>query len=164
MGTRPFLLEVEAAALQGLSASLGTPVSRVVFSSLQVHFGDPRLHYEVWPVRKTGRVELGLHLEGPQEWSRAVALSLAAEADELRAELGPGYELEDWTASWCRLHRTMPLQRLDAMLATEVAAALKTLICAAEPGVRRLSPEPAPQSSGGDAHWRSRRWQRSGRR
>lgn len=144
LGVRPFLSEVRDGALDGLPASLGTPVSRVVFASLQIHFGDPRLHYEVWPVRKTGRVELGLHLEGPQEWSRAVAMRLAGQADELRAALGEGYELEDWTASWCRLHRTLPLRRLDADLAAEVAVALQALICAAEPVVRRLAPGPAP--------------------
>jgi len=148
---------VRAAALADLPEALGTPVSRVVFSSLQVHFGDPRLHYEVWPVRKTGRVELGLHLEGPQEWSRAVALRLAREADALREALGVDYELEDWTASWCRLQRTLPLRRLDNDLALEVGAALQTLIQAAEPVVRRVDPAPAPAFTGeGRPRWRKR--------
>ena len=56
LGTRPFLEDVRDSALAALPASLGTPHSRVVFTSLQMHFGDPRLHYEVWPVRKTGRL------------------------------------------------------------------------------------------------------------
>ena len=142
LSTRPFLEEVRDSAVAALPASLGTPHSRVVFTSLQLHFGDPRLHYEVWPVRKTGRLELGLHLEGPQEWSRALAMRLAAHADELRAALGPAYELEDWTASWCRLHRTLPLRRLDAALAAEVGESLAALIVAAEPLIRRLSPAP----------------------
>ena len=158
LGVRPFLEEVRDAALGALPASLGAPVSRVVFTSLQVHFGDPRLHYEVWPVRKTGRIEVGLHLEGPREWSRAVAGRLAEHGDELRAALGPTYELEDWTASWCRLHTTLPLRPLDAALALEVGAALAGLVRASEPLLRHLNPGPAPsvprQESG--RGWRGR--------
>ncbi len=157
LSTRPFLEEVRDGALAALPASLGTPHSRVVFTSLQLHFGDPRLHYEVWPVRKTGRIELGLHLEGPQEWSRALAMRLAAHADELRAALGPAYELEDWTASWCRLHRTLPLRRLDAALAAEAGEALAALIVAAEPLIRRLGPAPAPADAAGRGRGRRRR-------
>jgi hypothetical protein len=157
LGTRPFLEEVRDSALAALPASLGAPHSRVVFTSLQVHFGDPRLHYEVWPVRKTGRIELGLHLEGPQEWSRTLAMQLAAHADELRAALGPAYELEDWTASWCRLHRTLPLRRLDTALAAEVGGSLAALIAATEPLVRRLNPIPAAGGGAGSARGRRRR-------
>ena len=158
LATRPFLDDVRDRALAALPESLGVPQSRVVFTSLQVHFGDPRLHYEVWPVRKTGRIELGLHLEGPQEWSRAVAMRLAAHADELRAALGPSYELEDWTASWCRLHRTLPLRRLDATLAAEVGASLAALIVATEPLLRHLGPGPAPASAvGAGRGWTRRR-------
>ena len=144
LGTREFLYQVRDSALTALTPALGEPRSRVVFSSLQVHFGDPRLHYEVWPVRKTGLMELGLHAEGPQDWSRAVAEGLAAAADELREMLGAGYELEDWTASWCRLHRTLPLRRLDDALAVEAGEALRELIEASEPVLRRLAPLPAP--------------------
>lgn len=159
LGTRPFLEEVRDAALAALPASLGTPQSRVVFSSLQVHFGDPRLHYEVWPVRKTGRIEVGLHLEGPFAWSRALAGRLAEHGDELREALGPAYELEDWTASWSRLHRTLPLRRLDAALAGEVAAALARLIRATQPVLRRIDPIPAPSvpREGGRPRGRRRR-------
>lgn len=101
--TRDFLHEVQQATLDAIDPSLGSPTAKRVFSSLQIHFGEPRLHYEVWPVRKTGRIEIGLHIEGPQEWSRQVAAQIAGLADDLRAALGPDYELEDWTASWCRL-------------------------------------------------------------
>ncbi|MEE9278451.1 MAG: hypothetical protein V3V06_08575, partial [Dehalococcoidia bacterium] len=115
--TRDFLQHVRDLTLARLGRTFGPPQARIVFSSLQIHFGLSHLHYEVWPVRKTGRIEIGLHLEGPQEWSRALAARLAAHADDLRAALGPEYELEDWTASWCRLHRTLPLQGLSQPVA-----------------------------------------------
>ena len=150
LGTHAFLEEVRERVLPELPKSLGTPRCRVVFTSLQVHFGEPRLHYEVWPVRKTGRMELGLHVEGPREWSRAVAAGLAAGADDLRAALSARYELEDWTASWCRLHRTLPLTRLDSALALQVSAELVQLIAATEPVLRRLAPGPAPATAPGE--------------
>ena len=145
--TRDFLTLVRDTTLPHLGDHLGHPQARVVFSSLQIHFGDPRLHYEVWPVRKTGRLEIGLHLEGPQDWSRALAARLAGHADELRRALGPDYELEDWTASWCRLHRTLPLEPLSPALADAVAARLAALIRVTEPLLRRLDPPAPPASS-----------------
>ena len=104
LGTRAFLEEVRKRTLPELPPSLGKPRSRVVFSSLQVHFGEPLLHYEVWPVRKTRRIELGLHVEGPREWSRAVAAGLASgftvaannhagDAEQLRVLLGDNSRL-----------------------------------------------------------------------
>ena len=85
-------------------------------------------------------------------------MRLAAHADELRAALGPAYELEDWTASWCRLHRTLPLRRLDETLADEVGASLAALIVAAEPLLRRLGPAPAPESAAAAGRaWKRRR-------
>ena len=109
---REFLHEVEERTVRQLDPGLGTPTSRGGFMSLQIHFGEPRLHYEVWPVRKTGRIEVGLHIEGPHDWSREVAAQIACEADDLRAALGPEWELEDWTESWSRLHTTFPLALL----------------------------------------------------
>jgi len=162
---RDFLEDVREGTLSGLAPGLGEPVAKRVFSSLQIHFGEPRLHYEVWPVRKTGRIEVGLHIEGPQEWSREVAVRLASQADDLRSALGSQYELEDWTASWCRLHTTLPLGRLTESLAADVAAATVRLIEAAEPIVRALDlPAPSASSKNGRSGMEPRNRSRWGRR
>ena len=159
--TRDFLHEVQQATLDAIDPSLGSPTAKRVFSSLQIHFGEPRLHYEVWPVRKTGRIEIGLHIEGPQEWSRQVAAQIAGLADDLRAALGPDYELEDWTASWCRLHTTLPLTPLTDDLASQVAGATVALIQAAEPLLHDLDLPPlgpaVEQSPSERRHWRRKR-------
>jgi hypothetical protein len=130
---RQFLEHVRVLTLTALEGETPRPVARIVFSSLQIHFGDARMHYEVWPVRKTGRLEIGLHLEGTASWSRAVAAALAQRGDEIRRVLGPGYELEDWTAAWCRLHETLPYQRLSPALAEEAARRLVRLITRLRP-------------------------------
>jgi hypothetical protein len=64
-----------------------------------------RLHYEVWVQRKTQRLEVGLHFEGDREWSYSCAGVLAEHAPEIAAAIGVEWELEEWTASWTRLHR-----------------------------------------------------------
>ena len=126
--TRAFLDQVRDHLLAGWDRALPRPTSRILFSSLQFHFGDPRLHYEVWPVRKTGRIEIGLHLEGPADWSRALTQRLALRADEIRHALGSNYELEEWTAAWCRLHATLPFDHLTPDLARLVADHLLRLM------------------------------------
>ena len=156
---RDFLEDVREGTLARLSPRLGEPVAKRVFSSLQIHFGEPRLHYEVWPVRKTGRIEVGLHIEGPQDWSREVAGRLAAQADDLRSALVDEFELEDWTASWCRLHTTVPLARLTESLAADVATSTVHLIEAAEPIVRALE-LPVPSVPSGKGSWDRSRWGR----
>ncbi len=158
---RDFLQDVRDGVVPQLDPGLGEPTAKRVFSSLQISFGEPRLHYEVWPVRKTGRIEVGLHIEGPHDWSRAVAAQLADQADVLRAALGADFELEDWTASWCRLHTTLPLPRLTESLAVDVAATTIRLIQAAEPVVRSLDlpslTSVVPETSGAHRRWGRRR-------
>lgn len=95
-----------------------------VWSLLQVHFGNAAIHFEVWPQRKTGRLELGLHFEGDRADSYHWAEKLSAFAGTALAELGPDAEPEEWTASWARLHETWPLGVLTPELAVEVAERL----------------------------------------
>ena len=42
---------------------------RIRFTWFQAHFHSQKVHYEVWLTRKTGRIEIGLHFEGPREFS-----------------------------------------------------------------------------------------------
>ncbi|MEE9277921.1 MAG: hypothetical protein V3V06_05880, partial [Dehalococcoidia bacterium] len=84
-----------------------------------------------------------------------------AHADDLRAALGPEYELEDWTASWCRLHRTLPLQGLSQPVAEEVADCLSHLVRAVQPLLRDLAPHPPPPPAPGAARPRYRRHRRA---
>jgi hypothetical protein len=104
----------------------------------QVHFHSPKVHYEVWLARKIERIEIGLHFEGPHEFSYRWAELIAERMAEIQAQLGPEYELEEWTASWCRLHQTLPYDPLSEVLADEVAHRLARLITVCEPIVAGL--------------------------
>jgi hypothetical protein len=143
MRPHEFLHAVRDRAAAHLPDDLRGWKARVLYATLQAHYGNPRLHYEVWLVRKTGRIEIGLHLEADHETSRTWAMRLARHADELRAALGPAVELEDWTASWCRLHETLPLDPLTEVLCDEVAVRLAALVQATQPLLAEIA---APRS------------------
>jgi hypothetical protein len=102
--------------------------ARVRLSMLQIHFGNPRVHYELWLQGRTGRAEVGLHFEDDAEVNAAWCGQLAERVFELRHRVGPELEPEDWTQSWQRLHLTIPLRPLDESFATELSTAFGALI------------------------------------
>lgn len=125
---RDFLLLVGDRLPGLLPPALSDFRSRIVFTSFQVYYWHPRIHYEVWPQRKTGRLEVGLHFEGEREESYRWAAALAGRALEVQAALGPAVELEAWTPSWSRLHQTLPFDALSEELAEVVAQRLAAMV------------------------------------
>jgi len=107
--------------------------ARVRFVWLQIHYHSPRVHYEVWLTRKTGRIEIGLHFEGPREFSYRWLEVMAAHTPEIMHGLGPEFEFEEWTPSWTRIHRTVPYDPLSESLADEVAQRLARVITVLQP-------------------------------
>jgi len=127
---REFLFYTEDQAMAALPADFPRPERRVMWTILQLHFGDPNVHFELQPQVSRGLVELGLHFEGPVEENDRWADHIAANAGDVLCELGPLWELEVWTPSWRRLHRTFRFERLTAELGREVAAEFaKALQC-----------------------------------
>lgn len=105
-----------------------------VFSLVGFYYGaDPRIHYEVWVQRRTGRLELGLHFEAEPEVNAHWLAHYSRHATEIVAALGPGVEGEQWTERWTRLHETQALEPLSAAFAARVAARLATFIRVLEP-------------------------------
>jgi hypothetical protein len=132
--------------------------SRVSSPWLWVHYHNPKVHHEVWLARKTSRIEIGLHFEGPRDFSYRWAEVVAPYMPEIQARLGPQMELEEWTASWARVHQTLPYDPLSEPLAHEVAGRFAGMITVLQPIVERerenVPPElenlrgSAPSSSG----------------
>ncbi len=105
-------------------------------SLLQVYFASPEVHYEVCVQRKTRSLEIGLHFEGAREENHRWAQVLAPRVLEIKAELGPGVELEEWTRKWTRLHETLTLRGdLTEELANEVAERVARFIEVLEPSL-----------------------------
>lgn len=158
---REFLFYTEDLALADLPGDFPRPERRVMWTVLQLHYGNPEVHFELQPQVARGQVELGLHFEGPAEFNDAWALGLAERADELMAALGDGWELEEWTVSWRRLHRVFPFEALTTVLGREVAAEFSKLLLTLQPYAAACQregagepPKRSEDSSGG--HWRHR--------
>lgn len=161
MQSHAFLASVRDGALAVLPSSLQGAHTRIRYGMLQLHYGNPRIHYEVWLVHKTGRIEIGLHFEADREANHARATELAERVLELREVLGPEVELEEWTPSWTRLHLTLPLGKLDAALSAEVADKLASIVRLTGEQIASLPPrmrgfDPAASSEHG-RHGRRRR-------
>jgi hypothetical protein len=133
-----FLTLVQERALAMLPGELRTgAITRISSSWLWVHYHHPKVHFEVWLARKIGRIEIGLHFEGPRDFSYKWAEQMAPHMPEIQARLGPQTELEEWTASWARVHQTVPYDPLSEALADEVAERFAETITVLQPIVER---------------------------
>src|SRR3989442_11405324 len=102
-----------------------------------MHYHSPKVHYEVWLARKTGRIEIGLHFEGPRDFSYRWAELMAPYIPEIQARLGPQVELEEWIASRARIHQNMPHDPLPEPLAEEDLLLLALTITLLQPTLQR---------------------------
>ncbi len=137
MRVADFMPLVQERALALLPDGLRDCTSRIRSVWLQIHYHTPKAHYEVWLARKTGRIEIGLHFEGAHDFSYRWAELIAPYMPEIQARLGPQVELEEWTASWTRLHQTLPYDPLSEPLGGEVACRLAETITVLQPIVER---------------------------
>ncbi len=121
MKAREFLFYVEDLALAALPTDVPRPERKVMWTILQLSWDNPAAHFELQPQPSRSLVELGLHFEGAPEDNEAWAQRLSERAGDIQASLGPEWELEEWTASWRRLHRTYRYQHLTGELGREIA-------------------------------------------
>jgi hypothetical protein len=134
MRTAEFMALLQQHLLDLLSAELRDGIKpRIRSVWFQAHFHSPKVHYEVWLTRKTGRIEIGLHFEGPREFSHRWLGLMADHAPEIMDGLGPEFEFEEWTPSWTRIHQTVPYDPLSEPLAEEVARRLARVITVLQP-------------------------------
>ena len=140
-----FLQSISGSFARHLPKRLRGGNVRVLSSLMQVDFGDPSVHYEVWVQRKTRALEIGLHFEGERERNERWAGALAAHAAEIQAQLGPQAEIEAWTRRWTRLHETVPIagdewrpkESLTPELADETSRRLARYISVLQPIVAK---------------------------
>ena len=134
MRVAEFMAHLQDSVLAYLPAHLREGIQpRIRSSWFQAHYHSPKVHYEVWLTRKTGRIEIGLHFEGPRDFSYRWLELMAAHAPEIMDGLGPEFEFEEWTPSWTRIHQTVPYDPLSEPLADEVASRLARVITVLQP-------------------------------
>ncbi|MFN0147133.1 MAG: hypothetical protein ACKVT1_11525 [Dehalococcoidia bacterium] len=163
---REFLFLCEEQAMAALSADAPRPERKVMWTILQLHYGNPAVHFELQPQVSRSLVELGLHFEAAPEVNDAWAALIAERASDLLPVLGSDWELEAWTQSWRRLHRTYSFERLTRALADEVSADLARALELLGPIIQQsplnalalAAPKPAARQH------KPREWKRSARR
>ncbi len=141
MRVRDFLILAQQELVRALSPDLRDFRWRTAFSYLQVYYWYPAVHYELWPQRKTGRVEIGLHFEGEREHNHRWLFLLGEHMIELQSSIAAPLEIEEWTQTWSRLHYTLPYESLSEDAAALYANHLARLIEAAQPLLARLRNE-----------------------
>ncbi len=163
---REFLFFTEDLALAGLPAGFETPERKLMWTILQFYYEDPLVHFELQPIMGRGWVELGLHFEGEAEANEAAAHEIAAHAPLIRAALGPEWEMEEWTASWRRLHRPFHFEKLTTSLGRQVAEQMAQAILTLSPLMRhlRVSPPPRERAARPERANTRERWRQKARR
>ena len=137
--TREFLGEaVELVRMQLPPELRDVQVIGPAASLVKLHYGDPKVHYEVWVRRRAASVEVGLHFEGPAETNSMFLEQLAGPYSDALVSLGPEVEPEQWTASWTRVHQELPLTTLDEDMLMVVSGRLSQMVRVLEPLVRQI--------------------------
>lgn len=103
----------------------------------KLHYGAPEAHFEVWPHARTGRLEIGLHLEGKPDFNRRGFDILRSRMVEIKGAL-PAAELEPWDRGWCRMYQTIAAPALDMDLARRAAELLAAYVATLQPVVAEI--------------------------
>jgi hypothetical protein len=102
-------------------------------SLAQLHYGDPRVHYELWFHWRTGRLEIGLHFERDERTNAGLFDLFDRHIVSIKAELGEGIDLERWDKGWARIYETWPCDRVDRQFRAHIFERLALLIGVLEP-------------------------------
>ena len=147
MKTKEFLAEAaELVRLQLPSELRGTRVIGPMGPLIKLHYGDPKVHYEVWVRRRAEEIEVGLHFEGaPGDNARYLSELTTAHAESL-ASLGSEVEAGSWVNSWTRVHRSFPFGTLDENLLMGVSGCLCQMMRTLQPPVWDMCDAPAGAS------------------
>ena len=96
---------------------------------VQIHYGQPALHYEVWSMPYRDLLELGLHFEHRDSSVNARLLAhFDAHAIAIKAELGERVEVEPWDKGWAKVYETLPLEPFEPPYLEQVALRLAQMI------------------------------------
>jgi hypothetical protein len=101
---------------------------------VQIHYGQPALHYEVWSMPYRNVLELGLHFEQRDPAANARLLAyFDAHAIAIKAELGERVEVEPWDRGWAKVYETWPLEPFEPPFVERVAERLAQMVAYLQP-------------------------------
>jgi hypothetical protein len=99
---------------------------------LKLHYGRPEIHFEAWHHTGAGKLEVGLHFEGPAELNQRAFEFFRPRMVEIKASL-PRAELEPWDRGWSRLYETLAAPQLDELVLQGAIERLAAYIITLQP-------------------------------
>ncbi len=99
---------------------------------LKLHYDRREFHFEAWHHTGAGRLEVGLHFEGPAELNQEAFDFFRPRMVEIKAKL-PRAELEPWDRGWSRLYETLPAVQLDEAVQQNTVERLTAYITTLQP-------------------------------
>ncbi len=109
------------------------------FTLVQLYYTKRTLHYEVWIRGKEHLLEIGLHFESDRATNAALLDYFTGRAFEIKDALGEQVEIEQWTASWARVHQVLPYAHLDEAAAQAASKRLAQMIETLQPMLERAA-------------------------
>lgn len=112
---------------------------RQPWSLLQIHYGEPSLHYEVGhyahqPGRHVSGWELGFHCESRDHDLNLLLLKgFRHHLFEIKATLGESIEAERWDRGWTKIYEVYPDEPLTEAYRAVVAGRLAGIIICLHP-------------------------------
>lgn len=108
-------------------------------SLLQIHYGEPSLHYEIGPVpprpgSSAAGWELGFHCEArDHDLNRYLLLGFRRHLFEIKATLGERIEAEMWDRGWTKIYEVYPDAPLTEAYRDNIAERLAQIIICLHP-------------------------------
>jgi len=134
MGSSEFMQRIPLAIHSKLPPSLRDFQWRARSYLIQLYYGDPDVHFEVWSLKRLGRLEMGLHFErGDRAFNERMFLFFDRYIIEIKAQLGKGVELERWDRGWTRIFESIPLPPFDETFLESVSTSLAEMISLLQP-------------------------------
>jgi hypothetical protein len=99
---------------------------------LKIDYGHPETHFEAWHHPSAGRLEVGLHFEGPAKLNAEAQVYFRHRIVEIKRAL-PRAELEPWDHGWARLYETAAAPELSDRTLNLAAQRLAAFIVVLQP-------------------------------
>jgi hypothetical protein len=101
---------------------------------VQLHYGDPNLHYEVSHISRLNGWELGFHCESrDHDLNHALLRGFQSHLVEIKHTLGEQIEAEMWDKGWTKIYEVYPGETTTTEYQAVIGRRLAQIICCLQP-------------------------------
>jgi hypothetical protein len=150
MAPLSFLAGIGPRVREQISPDLGRSNWTAMSFMAKLWYGNKDLHYEIWVRERLRTIEVGLHFEADPLTNARLLAAFTANGKAIRRAL-VGARIEEWDRGWARVWEPVPLRRMDAGFAADLADRTAAYVNALEPILRRELPSDVTWSEPGPA-------------